>query len=194
MESTLSRHFPPKKSPKPNTTGGFLGYPAITRTLPPATLTENTRKDGCLLKFEPMKRQLSNEEILRNELIAIRTTGHVQFNPVGNRKIETAEQIFTEPSPILLKSFPNTPTGPLGIKKIPTSDVGIQSGRILEKKNMHGLSEYTGWMIREVDPFLIALRDAITENKPLNVAEYTMAFALSYNSGAGAPKTEIYED
>jgi len=145
----------------PPTTGGFLGYAASRRTIKSTSRVRSSGGgDTPLMLFEPAQRVLSNEEILKKQLHDAHTTGHVSFNPVprDNRKVHDAQMHFTAApdatAPILLNSFPTTTEGPLGITKKPVADAETQVESGVYKKHFHGLSEYTNWMMRDVDPFL----------------------------------------
>lgn len=145
----------------PPTSGGFLGYSPNKRTIKSNTKMRSSGGGNTpLMLFEPAKKPLSNEEILRKQLHDAYTAGHVSFNPVpqANRKVQDAQMHFTSApdatAPILLNSFPTTTEGPLGITKKPVSDVETQVDMSVYKKHFHGLSEYTNWMMRDVDPFL----------------------------------------
>ena len=151
-------NFPPRTVPKPSTSGGFLGYPSHTRSLSPIKGRYN-KEEGPLLLFEPSQRQLSNEEILKAELSHSNKNAIPTFYPTKNRTVKDSTMYYAtntsyEHTPALYQSFPAKYAGPLGRKKIYKAESFTQTESGLDRRHIGGLSEYTSWMVSEVDPFL----------------------------------------
>ena len=149
--------FPLKSSLKPSSSCGFMNYSPNVRTLGP--IPERAVKDGALLLFSPTKRELSNEEILKNELMHSNKSTIPTFYPTYNKKVKESQMFYAtnhplENIPSLHQSFPAKYAGPIGRKKIHKSEISTQTENTLYRKPLNGLSEYANWMITEVDPFL----------------------------------------
>jgi len=124
-----------------------------------STMRENTLPEGSLLLFEPTRRTLSNDELLKAQLKHTNKHTIPTFYPTSNEKVAQAQMYFEEndkkhKTPVLNQSFPPKYAGPIGRKKVHKSESSTQTEKTLYKRQLVGLSEYSTWMFAEVDPFM----------------------------------------
>lgn len=124
-----------------------------------STLNENTLPEGSLILFEPTRRTLSNDELLKAQLKHTNRHTIPTFYPDHNERVRSAQMFFEEnnkkhQTPVLNQSFPPKYCGPIGRKKVHKSESSTQTETNLYKRQLNGLTEYSTWMFAEVDPFM----------------------------------------
>jgi hypothetical protein len=158
-------------------------------------LRENTLPQGSLILFEPTRRTLSNDELLKAQLKHTDKHTIPTFYPTNNEKVTGAKMFFEEKNkslqtPTLHQSFPPKYAGPIGRKKVHKSESSTQTEKTLYKRQLNGLTEYSTWMFAEVDPFMQSLRESLLSNRPQNIPLYVQEFCGTYGTGE-PPKTVV---
>jgi hypothetical protein len=159
----LTTTFPPRMNGAPPTSGGFLGYNKVSRTVEKGKDNDISSNAPLLVGREKIKPQAGNyRQFFRSQLAVGEEKAHLNINENDNVYREYEEEGDIEykhfdtkrVAPGLVSSFssvlPATRSKTLDVKRVET-----QTSFGLQKEKFETLTDYQSWIQREVDPFLV---------------------------------------
>lgn len=183
---------------KPPTSGGFYSYKKNIRTVDEDKDNDIETHTPLLVGREKIKPAAGNyRQFFRSQLaldegkaeLNIDENDSVYNDYDGDNDIEYKHFDKQKVAPALVSSFsaviPSTRIKSLDVKRVES-----QTNFALQRQKFETLSDYQVWIQSQVDPFIADLRRAILNERPTDIPEYIMAYALSMNSMAPPPATK----